>query len=254
MRPVTFPAAKLAEALHRLTVATLPDLCAVLGDCSASTVKRKLKQLDYLCSYSHRGKFYTLRARAQFDADGLWFHKDIRFSRHGTLRTTARTLVGASPFGYRAVELDGVLQVRTLDALAHLVRNGHLARVRIQGRSVYCCADPKRQQHQVAARRIQLAGPAGLLSPPDPTRTDATLSAAIALFCSVLNEKQRRLFAGLISLWCGYGGDKRIASLIGLHRKTVRKGRLELTTGEVEVDRIRKPGGGRKPLLKKNRG
>ena len=254
MRPVTFTADRLAEALHGMTIATLPDLCAVLGNCSASTVKRKLKQLDYLSSYSHRGRFYALRARAHFDAHGLWFHNGIRFSSHGTLRTSARTLVEASPLGYRAVELDGVLQVRTIDALAHLVRSGDLARVRIQGRSVYCSADPKRQQHQVAARRIQHAGSAVLLSPPDPTQTDSALSAAIALFCSVLNEKQRRLFAGLISLWGGYGGDQHAASVLGLHRKTVRKGRLELTSGELEVNRIRKPGGGRKPSPKDSRG
>ena len=254
MRPITFTANKLAEALQRMTMATLPELCAVLGDCSTSTVNRKLKQLDYLSSYSHGGRFYTLRACAQFDAHGLWFYKGIRFSRHGTLRATARILTDTSPLGYRSVELDGVLQVRTMDTLATLVRDGHLARVHFQGRSVYCSADPARQQRQITARRIQQAGSAALRSPPDSTQTDHTMSAAIALFYSVLNEKQRRLFAGLLSLWCGYGGDQRTASVLGLHRKTVRKGRLELATGEVETNRIRKSGGGRKALQKKTLG
>ena len=36
--------------------------------------------------------------------------------------------------------------------------------------------------------------------------------AAIALFASLLDERQRRLFAGLESLKCGWGGDRRIAT------------------------------------------
>ena len=38
--------------------------------------------------------------------------------------------------------------------------------------------------------------------------------------------------------------------LLGLHRKTVAKGRRQLATGDVEPDRVRKPGGGRKSLQK----
>ena len=79
-------------------------------------------------------------------------------------------------------------------------------------------------------------------------QANAGLAAAIAVFCSVLNEKQRRLFAGLASLLCGRGGDRRAAALLGLHRKTVAKGRRQLTTGDVEADRVRKRDGGRKPL------
>ncbi len=248
MRPVTYSADKLAEALRRMTVATLPELAAALGNCSAITVHRKLKQLGYLSSYSHRGKYYALQAGANFDAHGLWFHNDIRFSTYGTLRNTAKMLVEASPLGYRSTELDDVLQVRTIDTLAALVRDGDLARVRFQERSVYCSADITRQRRQVAARRIQAAG---IEAMPNPTQANSTHSAAIALFYSVLNEKQRRLFGGLTSLLCGYGGDRRAASLFGLHRKTVRKGRLELASGKVEAHRIRKPGGGRTALKKK---
>jgi hypothetical protein len=49
----------------------------------------------------------------------------------------------------------------------------------------------------------------------------------------------------------GFGGDQWIADLLGMHPKTVARGRRELLSGEVEVGRVRKPGGGRKPVEKK---
>lgn len=44
-----------------------------------------MKELGYLTSYSHRGRFYTLREIARFDANGLWSHDLAWFSRHGAL-------------------------------------------------------------------------------------------------------------------------------------------------------------------------
>ena len=52
------------------------------------TVFRKLRQLSYLSSYSHRGKYYTLAEIARFDQLGLWSHHGALFSRHGTLLNT----------------------------------------------------------------------------------------------------------------------------------------------------------------------
>ena len=52
------------------------------------TVFRKLKPLDYLTSYSHRGRYYTLREIARFDDNGLWSQAEVWFSRFGTLLAT----------------------------------------------------------------------------------------------------------------------------------------------------------------------
>ena len=46
------------------------------------------------------------------------------------------------------------------------------------------------------------------------------LRAAIVLFAILLDERQRRLFAGLESLKCGWGGDRRIATLLGIDSST----------------------------------
>ena len=76
------------------------------------------------------------------------------------------------------------------------------------------------------------------------------LKAAIILFFSLINEKQRRLYAGLESLKLGHGGDRRMATLLGMGKGAVARGRCELLDRDVEVDRIRKAGAGRKPVKK----
>ena len=50
----------------------------------------------------------------------------------------------------------------------------------------------------------------------------------------------RRLFAGLLSMLCGHGGDTCAAAWLGLHPKTVRRGRRELASGKFEPQRVRK--------------
>ena len=77
------------------------------------------------------------------------------------------------------------------------------------------------------------------------------LRAAIILFFSVLDEQQRRLYAGLESIKLGHGGDKKIAELLGIDAHTIAKGRQALLNQDVAVERIRKKGGGRTPIEKK---
>ena len=67
----------------------------------------------------------------------------------------------------------------------------------------------------------------------------------------MLDERQRRLYAGLESLRHGRGGDSRVAAQLGMAPATVAKGRQQLLSGDYEAERTRKPGGGRKALEKK---
>src|SRR6478609_3092473 len=105
MRPLAFAPDSLRKLLLRDKIATLPDLKRALGTDVDLTVFRKLKELNYLTSYSHRGRFYTLREIARFGADGLWSCGPAWFSRYGTLRSTAEVLIRISEEGYFAAEL-----------------------------------------------------------------------------------------------------------------------------------------------------
>jgi len=77
------------------------------------------------------------------------------------------------------------------------------------------------------------------------------LKAAILLFYSLLDEQQRRLFAGLESIRLGHGGDRILAEFLGQDPHTVARGREQLLDHNVTTGRTRRSGGGRKPVEKK---
>src|SRR5947199_10330536 len=108
MRPATFDPSVLRRHLRRHKIADLPDLKRVLGTDTALTVFRKLKELGYRASYTHRGRFYTLSEIARFDDRGLWSHEAVWFSRYGTLLATVEASVVGSSNGYYAHELAGI--------------------------------------------------------------------------------------------------------------------------------------------------
>lgn len=106
MRPIQYSEETLARFLTANVVATMPEVKRALGTEVYKTALRKLKRLSYLASYSHGGRYYTLRRIARFDHRGLWSHNDVRFSTHGTLMSTLEKFVTEAKDGYFAAELE----------------------------------------------------------------------------------------------------------------------------------------------------
>ena len=100
MRPEQYDPESLIGLLRQRKIATIDDLKEALGTRADATVFRKLGQLDYRTSYSHRGRYYTLAEIARFDELGLWSFRQVWFSRFGTSVSTVEALVVASEAGY----------------------------------------------------------------------------------------------------------------------------------------------------------
>ena len=65
----------------------------------------------------------------------------------------------------------------------------------------------------------------------------------------VLDERGRRLWAAVEARSAGRGGIAAVARATGMAVETIRTGICELESGEtLERGRVRRPGGGRKPL------
>ena len=249
MRPLSFDPQALRKHLLRHKIATLPELKKVLGTASDITVFRKLKPLGYCSSYTHRGRFYTLNDIARFDSTGLWSHDAVWFSRLGTLLTTVESVVQQSQRGWFATELADILHVDVQASLHDLVQHGRLRRSTLTGRFLYTSSDVTLSRQQFRARQTAASVPlrvdaASLQVSPDE------LKAAIVLFYSLLDEQQRRLFAGLESIKLGHGGDTVLAQFLGLDPHTVARGRQQLLDQDVVREGTRKSGGGR-PLIEK---
>jgi hypothetical protein len=250
MRIESFHASRLIELFRSCKIATMPQLKEVLGTEVDITVFRKLKELPYVTSYSHRGAYYTLDEMAHFNDLGLWSFRSVWFSRYGTLVKTCEAIVTGSEAGYFTRELDNVLHVETKAALLNLFREGRLCRDEFSGRYLYGSVHAGDWERQAAARRIQESKSCLSRSIFAGEEVPDELRAKIILYFSLLDEKQRRLYAGLESLKLGYGGDRKVAEFFEMNPHTVARGREQLLAEEFERQRVRQLGGGRKPAEK----
>jgi hypothetical protein len=234
--------------LKKNKVANIKELKFKLGTASRNTVLRKLNELGYKTSYSHNGAFYTLEKLCQFNVDGLWSHKKIWFSSFGTLLNTGKTFVEQSDSGVTVAELDKCLSVSTKLALIKLSRSGKIYREKYAGVFVYFSGNKREQKRQILSRREE--GDVVFNNLEDDLLAHE-LKAAIILFFALLDEQQRRIFAGLESIKIGAGGDKKVAAILGIDPHTVAKGRKDLLDGNFNLGKVRRKGGGRKSLEKK---
>jgi len=239
----------LLTCLNNRKIMTIDELKSTLRTQCRMTVFRKLSILGYISSYSHSGKYYSLKRIARYNKYGIWSYKSALFSKNGTLKKTIQFLIDRSTQGYTASELNSIVKVKVEDALLELVKSKIFIRKKISGIYIYFAKASKLGKKQELTR-------IGKIQYPDEEMKPAILmnelKAALIIFFSTLNEKQRRLYAGYKSLKIGHGGDKRIAQLLDLDQKTVARGRQELLGGKVNVDNIRQTGGGRKQIKKKS--
>jgi len=156
MKPVRDAAASLLRHWRRQKVITLPQLMQELR-ISLRTARRRLKVWAALASFNYNSRFYTLPELPQFDEQGLWFHRDIGFSRHGHLPQTIVALVRQSPGGLTAAQLGQRLRLDPRSFLWPFHQRPELQREKYQGHYVYFAADPTVAAAQKALRSAALA-------------------------------------------------------------------------------------------------
>jgi len=117
------------------------------------TIFRRLREVGYRTSYTHRGRYYTLAEVPDFDDWGLWFHGEVGFSRAGTLKETTVVQVEQAPDGRTHAELSQLLRVRVHNVLLELVRQRRVGREPYRGSFLYVSADPARAGQQLERRQ-----------------------------------------------------------------------------------------------------
>ena len=174
MKPIPDAAASFLRRWRRNKVITVPELMAELRT-SLRTLRRRLKVWGALASFNCNGRFYTLPEVPQFDDHGLWFHREIGFSRHGHLPQTIVALVRQSPGGLTAAELGQRLRLDPRSFLWQFHQHPGLQREQQQGRYVYFATDPTVAERQKTVRR-ETRAPVPL---PSTEETIAVLVEAI---------------------------------------------------------------------------
>ena len=147
----------LQRLFRRFKVVDINALFKTLKTKSRMSIFRCLKEIGYLSSYTHTGRYYTLAHIPQFDNYGLWFHQSVGFSQHGTLKTSVVELVDRSSAGLTHLELNHILRIRTHNTLLNLVRKGRVSREQFEKTFLYVSSDPDKATMQVAKRRKKVS-------------------------------------------------------------------------------------------------
>lgn len=242
---------KVKELILSKKIVTFKEICEYLNSTARMTIIRRLRDLSYITSYSHKGKYYTIESIAKFSEEGLWSYKSVYFSEFDTLINTCYHLINNSVSGYTAKDLQNKLHVDAKLSLIGLYKKDKLYREKYRGEYVYFAKYFPRRKQQIIIRKSQNETTVLNIGKLSSHVITDELKAAIILFYSILDERQRRLYAGLESLKIGHGGDKLISKLLKTDPETVSKGRKELISADFEKDRVRKHGAGR-PEIKKN--
>lgn len=143
---------KVENFFRKYRVVTMSDLCEVIGSSSRMTVFRRLRQIEYVSSYTHAGRYYTLYDIARFDSDGIWFYDDIGFSQNGSLKNTVTYLVHNGDAGKFHSDLERQLRVRVHNVLLDLVKSKQIKRIKFQGQYFYLSTDKARSTEQIEQR------------------------------------------------------------------------------------------------------
>jgi hypothetical protein len=148
MKAKAKPYDQLRELFSQQSCWTMDQLMRSLNY-SAISIRRFLKQIDYVSSFTHNSKWYTLSSILDFDKNGICFFNAIGFSRHGNLKQSIIHFIDKSPQGLSAKRLAGILSIPCHAVLNHMYKSGAIERFKGTSGFVYLSAVPGKKQRQL---------------------------------------------------------------------------------------------------------
>jgi len=106
-------------------------------DCNERTVRRYLKQLNGITSYTHSGRYITLASIPKFDASRIWFYRGIGFTKFTTSLELIVWLINSSKSGMTREEIQRILKIQVFQQIQVLLARERLHRVKVGNKYVY---------------------------------------------------------------------------------------------------------------------
>jgi len=125
-------------------------------DCSIRTVQRQFAALAVLRSYNKNSRYYTLPDIPEFNAHGIWCHRDILFSKYGNLRKTMKHLILVSEYGLSGNEIGDIVNLLPRSFMHHFREMEGIFREKYRGVYVYFSNDPAIYSKQ-RLKRVQVS-------------------------------------------------------------------------------------------------
>ena len=115
------------------------------------TIQRDLKTVNAITSYTHRGKYITLPDIPAFDENGIWFYKQVGFTKFKNSFDLIINLINAKECITRE-ELEEILHIQISKQIQILLTQNRLHRVKLGAKYCYLSKDVAKDEK----RKIQL--------------------------------------------------------------------------------------------------
>ena len=146
---------ELKELFKKYISMDMDDLLRKTGS-SRTTILRRLKEIGYLTSYDHNGKYFALSEFLNFDESGIFEHKGIHFFKNGGLQELIIHQINSCEKGYNAEELSSKIKTRVGNQLRLFTKKGMMVRKKYSDVYIYFSIDETYQQKQISNREKEL--------------------------------------------------------------------------------------------------
>lgn len=134
-------------------IMTIEKLMSLL-QCSAITVRRRLKIWGTFTSINQNGRYYTLPEIPEFDGNGLWKYQFVIFSKHGNLKQTIIELIKKSEMGLSAADISKIIEIPSSSSyFSQLKQSDEIKREKHDGVYIYFSDTDKVLERQIQQRK-----------------------------------------------------------------------------------------------------
>ncbi len=125
--------------------------------CCEKTLRRDINDLNGITSYTHRGKFITLPDIPYFDKYGIWFYKEIGFTKYKNSLDLIISIIDHSE-SITKEEIEGILRINISKQIQILMSRKRLNRIKVGAKYFYFSeelAKNKKRQMQILPIEIE---------------------------------------------------------------------------------------------------
>lgn len=126
----------MSAFLQKQKIATMDQLIAATVS-NEWTIRRDLKQLKAITSYTHSGRYVTLPEIPKFDENGIWFYREIGFSKYKNSLELIVQIVNSGNKGLTREDIQKIIKIQIFQQISVLLRRNMIFRVKKGSKYVY---------------------------------------------------------------------------------------------------------------------
>ncbi len=105
--------------------------------CSELTLRKDIRQIGGITSYTHQRSFITLGDIPSFDQDGIWFFRGIGFTKYESSLDLIIHLIDSSESGMTREQIQEIMNIQICQQIQILLKRKELHRVKIGKKYCY---------------------------------------------------------------------------------------------------------------------